>query len=288
MKNWLIAMICLGCSLNVSAQKIHYTDTSNVWSMVQPQSDMPFGWLFYYTHYSFVARTVIDSVEYVNFGFGKVREDTVLNKVYLRSGDTEKVLMDYNLRVGDTFYAANQNFVVVGMDSTLINSVWHKVWYFPFYRGGWYSTGGFITVIEGIGCIQAPLFMFSHHDYDGCVECAEPMVYCFANNGIRPLFSPAVRWLNNTTSCRDYPHLDAELFPNISKGIHLFPNPAYEQLVITSSEKIYTLSICDVLGKIIHTEASDANRAELQIAHLPAGVYYLKVNNSEVKMFVKD
>jgi hypothetical protein len=120
------------------------------------------------------------------------------------------------------------------------------------------------------------------------VECAEPLVYCFTNNGIRPLFSPAVRWLNNTTSCRDYSNLSAELLPNISQGIQIFPNPASEQLVISSSKKIYSLSICDVVGKIINTETYDANRVELPIAHLPSGVYYLKINNTEVKMFVKE
>src|SRR5205823_3123670 len=87
-------LICL--AINCSGQKIHFTDTSNVWWELKYQYDDWRPAIKSYSSFSYAKDTTIDSTRYKCFGFGIVREDTVLKKVYLRdvSGDSEVLLMD--------------------------------------------------------------------------------------------------------------------------------------------------------------------------------------------------
>ena len=280
-----ILLILLLLPVFVKAQKIHFADTSNVWKEVMPQYDAPNPWIFNYFTYSFAAEQMIDTVAYRQFGFGLVREDSVLNKVYIRSGDSDIVLMDYNLRVGDTFSAPYHRFPVIGVDSTLINSVWHRVWYFPFYTGGWYTGTGTISVIEGIGCIEHPLFMMT--DYGSCVECSQPFMYCFSNHGSTPPLSPKIDWFDNSSTCTTYATLGINAPAYSSEHITIYPNPATSSITITAQTTIMNIAITDMVGQNIYSHRSNTRQVQVDVETLPAGVYFVKVNGTEVKKFVK-
>ncbi len=98
----VLATLVFVMCFTARGQKVHFTDTSNVWKVVQPVyvgTWSGVAWLFNYSSYSFRGRNIIDSFEYVNFGFGLVREDIVAKKIYLSRGGTDVVLIDYNLNV---------------------------------------------------------------------------------------------------------------------------------------------------------------------------------------------
>jgi hypothetical protein len=85
--------------------------------------------------------------------------------------------------------------------------------------------------------------------------------------------------------------------------IQIHPNPATTELTITSTGNIATISISNLLGEIVYSQLSPiANGANSQPAYLtgilpnplqvniagfPAGMYFVKVNGTEVREFVK-
>jgi len=123
MKKILLILFFPLFTANLFGQKIHFSDTTNDWKIVFTFDATP-EYTFHDDYY--LNDTIIHATTYRNFsGIGCVREDTVLNKVFIfdTSIDSEKVLMDYNLMIGDTFRYNSFTHVVDGIDSTLINGI---------------------------------------------------------------------------------------------------------------------------------------------------------------------
>ncbi len=301
MKRILFLLLIVCFSMSLSAQKIHFTDTSNVWKELWPQYNDAYPELLYYKTFSFIRDSIIDSSHYKLFSFKEeypgvaisfIREDTILKKVFVRdlANDSDIVFMDYNLKVGDTLTFAYNKFAVTGIDSTLIDSIWYKVWTFS---GEFPYINVNVNVIEGIGCIQDPTYML--WDQRRCVECALPFMYCFSNNGIMPVISPAVSYLDNnlthfldnTTSCATFPKLYASSLPTKSDKFSILPNPATTSLTITSSDKITSVAFSNLLGQTVYSNYYHNDQVQVDVADLPAGLYLVRINGSEVSKFVK-
>ena len=80
------------------------------------------------------------------------------------------------------------------------------------------------------------------------------------------------------------------LLPDISvnNGISIYPNPATTALNISATGKINSVTISDLPGQVILSNKYDAGRVQIDIAQLPAGVYFVRVNGTEVRKFVKE
>lgn len=287
MKRLLTSFVALLFCTALSAQKIHFTDTSNKWKHVAPTwNDFKPANLFYST-YSYVKDSIIGSLNYKHFTFGVVREDTASGIVYIRDfdGDSDIVLLDYNLNLGDTFFSNYHKYPVVRKDSTLINSTWHKTWFFDPDLGGFWGSDT-ILVIEGIGCLQHPTFMMN--DYSSCVECLYPYMYCFSNNSTTPPVVPSVNFFNNTTSCYKYAHLQVDELNRPPNNIFVYPNPTSEYLTVSSVYNISNMTIVDVMGRPVYTFDCNSKEKTIDIARLPSNIYFLKVNGVTVKQFVKN
>ena len=78
--------------------------------------------------------------------------------------------------------------------------------------------------------------------------------------------------------------------PNISKGasLDIYPNPATTSLTITSSTTIGQVIISDLLGQTVYTSQPNTENVAVNISVLPPGLYFVKVNNTEVRKFVKE
>ena len=74
---------------------------------------------------------------------------------------------------------------------------------------------------------------------------------------------------------------------NASK-IAVYPNPVTNQLTISSGNEISSVSISNLLGQTIFSNEYNANTVQVNVADLPSGVYFVKVNGSEVRKFVKE
>jgi len=68
----------------------------------------------------------------------------------------------------------------------------------------------------------------------------------------------------------------------ISKRISAFPNPFHDTLIISSYDEIdssYALSIIDFQGREIYNGLYTNQRMEINLTHLPVGVYLLLIEN---------
>jgi hypothetical protein len=76
----------------------------------------------------------------------------------------------------------------------------------------------------------------------------------------------------------------------INSGISLqiYPNPATTSLTIVSSSTINQIGIIDVLGQRVYNNGYNANKVLIDLSNLSAAVYFVKVNGSEVRKFVKE
>ena len=79
-------------------------------------------------------------------------------------------------------------------------------------------------------------------------------------------------------------------FPNISKitSLDIYPNPATTALTITSSTTISQVIISNLLGQAVYTLQPNTENITVNISPLPPGLYFVKVNNIEVRKFVKE
>jgi bacillolysin len=71
-------------------------------------------------------------------------------------------------------------------------------------------------------------------------------------------------------------------------GIELYPNPVTSLLNIKSTENITSVSVIDMLGKVVMQDAAvKKNNTQLNIAELPAGFYFVKVNTADTQKLTK-
>lgn len=68
----------------------------------------------------------------------------------------------------------------------------------------------------------------------------------------------------------------------------IYPNPASTQLNISSTEKITRITITNMLGQMVLTKEYNSSQVSVDVSALPHGVYFAKVNGSEVQKFVKE
>lgn len=280
---WLIVSCYTGF-----AQKIHFTDSTNIWhEQISFFNDFD-PYIEYYTfHYvsdtvfaGHTYRKVNHSVEYYFAGnFSYVREDTVARKVYFwdYEHDSDIVLYDYNLAVGDTFkvrYTCDNRYVVLGMDTVQINGTWHTVWEFSNRIGGLCGTNFRSYIIEGVGCINDPFYQL----WEGGVEPPQPSVYCFLSNGITPPLSKTIHVLNNLSSCR----ANTEILRGNHTCLAAYPVPAVNFINITGVQETTQLTITNTLGQVMCTQLIGSSGIKLDITSFAPGVYSIRTGKEAI------
>ena len=75
----------------------------------------------------------------------------------------------------------------------------------------------------------------------------------------------------------------------ITNDIIIFPNPATTQLTIQSNNHpIIQLSITNLLGQTIYTQQPNITKTQVDISALQPGIYFVKINGTDVRKFVKE
>jgi hypothetical protein len=70
-------------------------------------------------------------------------------------------------------------------------------------------------------------------------------------------------------------------------GISIYPNPANEKTVITSSAPIQSVTIYDISGNPVNTIPAFSSAHELLLGSLASGVYFLRIHSLQGDSFRK-
>jgi len=102
---------------------------------------------------------------------------------------------------------------------------------------------------------------------------------------------------HNFVACY-YPELCAGKSPliqaeNIQQGVpslQLYPNPATRELVAVYNDDIKEIVVQNITGKTVfcHTYSSHGKHVAVNVATLPTGMYFIKVNNLSIGKFMKE
>jgi hypothetical protein len=68
----------------------------------------------------------------------------------------------------------------------------------------------------------------------------------------------------------------------------IYPNPTQSELTITSPNTISSITISNLLGQTVYNKSLSAQLVQIDVKHLPKGLYFVKINGSEVVKFVKE
>jgi Secretion system C-terminal sorting domain/Regulator of chromosome condensation (RCC1) repeat len=71
-------------------------------------------------------------------------------------------------------------------------------------------------------------------------------------------------------------------------GTTLFPDPASSQITISSNVLIRSAVISNVAGQVLLTTTPNTTSTTVSVASLAPGIYLVRINDSEVKRFVKE
>ena len=75
---------------------------------------------------------------------------------------------------------------------------------------------------------------------------------------------------------------------SLVKGVNLFPNPATNELTFSSKSAITEVLIINLLGQQVFSHAYNTDKVQVDISGLQQGVYYVRLNGTEVRKFVKE
>ena len=70
-------------------------------------------------------------------------------------------------------------------------------------------------------------------------------------------------------------------------SIHIYPDPAGDQLTISATERIHNITICNSMGQMVYTHEYNAQEVPVSTRGFAPGTYFLKVNNNATKKFIK-
>jgi len=74
---------------------------------------------------------------------------------------------------------------------------------------------------------------------------------------------------------------------SIKQSFLIYPNPAQNELTILSSQPMTSIALIDVWGQIIYTYACNTEQVHLDVTYLAASVYFVRINGTVVRKFVK-
>ncbi len=85
-----------------------------------------------------------------------------------------------------------------------------------------------------------------------------------------------VVWLD--AGLGDFPAGAQEKRP-VTEHLVLYPNPANDQIVITTQEAPSTIDVMDLNGKVLINRFTSLQQTVIDIQHLPTGIYFVKIIN---------
>jgi len=199
------------------------------------------------------------------------------NKVYSFYNNEVKLLFDYNLQEGDTFFTQNQNdcIMIVGDIDTisLLNGVEKRKWilyengqdYHPEYESG------YAYWLEGVGNSYG---LFGNEQFCQIDGCGSGLLCVHFENEL----------IFNTWPANDSCWLVAASHNPTPNFIEVNPNPAFTEISIdTKDHLLQKVSIIDLAGNIIFI----GNESTVDISFFPPGYYFLRIELENKQMIMQ-
>ncbi|MCP4439888.1 MAG: T9SS type A sorting domain-containing protein [Aureispira sp.] len=191
-----------------------------------------------------------------------MREDTLTRKVYIldRSNNTENLMYDFSLAVGDTFtsdYATdNYPYVIDSITTvTLPNGETRNRWHF-----GMFGTANMFSYTEGVGENSYIPFIIFVSFLSSAVECVEENgVQLWGYQGCYPI----VLGIKDTKE----------------QNFKLYPNPATNNVFIEhnyTDSKIFRLY--NAQGQLVLMQKVDSSIEKINISELEKGIYWYRLD----------
>jgi hypothetical protein len=200
---------------------------------------------------------------------GFLRQDSL--RIYHRtlSGNSEQLLYDFDLQVGDMLPLSKINF----MDNLMVSSI-DSVWVLDAWRKRFYFNEGASWIIEGIG-----------HNA-GFLESIPPMLEC-AHTFICLKLNGESAFETNMDDC----NLPLSIKQVKTGKISCFPNPATHTISLKGISKIDTPYILNSWGVTMSNQATWENDSwTFNLDNLANGMYVIRVKDTTEKplVFVKN
>jgi sugar lactone lactonase YvrE len=74
---------------------------------------------------------------------------------------------------------------------------------------------------------------------------------------------------------------------DIQNELDIYPNPSTSKLFVTCGCTVTSLSITNSFGQAVYSNSYNTRQVQVNIEHLPSGIYFARVNNYTMRMFVK-
>ncbi len=277
----LFTFFLLVLTLNASAQSMKFTASNNSWQTRGTNGATVSSW------WAYSGDTVVSSSTYqklkasylvgtiagleaydMTFAVRISPLDSNMITIIDNTG-TEVFLFRFNSKVNDTFVIAGALNVVKHLDSNLVDSQYYKLYTVHTYNSG-DSTVHYYY--DGMGNVENPVYPYCQLPHE--------TMRCFGEGSFYPRINyPGIV----TLTCTNEVHNVAN-----DKTINIYPNPAITELTISAQDNITAISISNMMGQMVYATTCNTVKVEVNVAGLPAGVYFIKVNETEVRRFVKE
>ena len=272
LKNLLWSVLCILCSWVSNAQTYHpFVEENKIWSVFTISNSS-----ITTTFYKFEGDTLINELpyKYILESYDSsmqiwhktnkyIREDSQ-KKVYLLN-NSEVILYDFSVQVGDTVFLEDISFqyvVVDAIDSVFIDDCYRKRYVFDdFYQDYW---------IEGIGSSNSPItpfinFCFNDMRFDmACVHQEERLIYQ------NPNFDTCyILYIDNVNE-----------YTSDNSSLTFFPQPAdeYVSFLIKDTDYIFTdIIVYNFMGQKIKHEKLNLSTLKCNVSDLPSGLYIVSL-----------
>ena len=142
------------------------------------------------------------------------------------------------------------------------------------------------SVSEGIWSFANPIAIITPAGVRTISEGVDTLVYTVSNGACTSSVVKRIR----IKEC-----LPTGLDPLAASKINIFPNPATSTLNIESTSgqiDDMTVEITDIMGQLRSkdctiTSKPNSGKTQIDISHLPSGIYFIRINNTEIRKFTK-
>ena len=272
-----IAAIFLLFTVNLSAQyQPIYKDTSTYFKITMEVFDAAYGGV----ELRLDGDSVVNNLTYKKVYFynsirdlvGLMREDSLGSKAwfYGRNDSEERLIMDLDLNVGDTFDISSQFFYYTGEDLAIVDSVttWNGRRVITFsgnFGGGFISQR--LKFIEGVGPNASLMYLTNEQFNLALLTCEK-----YENE------VPVFKYFPDLNDCLQGGGAVDELSER--NLFDIFPNPFSNEITIkgNSGNSLIQFQMYDINGKRLFNSQVLANTI-IDLAGLSSGIYFYSLQH---------